>query len=106
MATIAELMAGLGRTFGGTPTPQPTPTPDPNAADPWNNPALNAPAAPAAAPTPSPSPYTYQTPDPFAQAQQLEQRNNAAAQLAKPGTQTVEIPLDILQAILVKLGIK
>ena len=104
MATIAELMAGLGRTFGGTPVPQPTP--DPNASDPWNSPSLRPPAAPPSAPTPSPSPYTYQTPDPFAQAQALEERNNAAAKLAKPGTQTVEIPLDILQAILVKLGIK
>ena len=104
MATIAELMAGLGRTFGASPTPQPTP--DPNASDPWNSPSLRPPAAPPSAPTPSPSPYTYQTPEPFAQAQQLEQRNLAAAQLAKPGTQTVEIPLDILQAILVKLGIK
>jgi hypothetical protein len=102
--TIADLMAGLGRTFGGTPAPQPTP--DPHTPDPWNSPSLRAPAPSPAAPGVSTQPYTYQTPDPFAQAQQLEQRNNAAAQLAKPGTQTVEIPLDILQAILVKLGIR
>ena len=62
---------------------------------------------PAPAPSPTPQPQQFAAPDPFAQAQALEQRQGAAAQLASPVTpalDTVSLPGEVWQAVLSLLG--
>ena len=64
-------------------------------------------ATPAPAPTPTPQPYQYATPDPMAQAQQLADRQGAAAQLSSPVTpalEAVSIPGEVWNYVLSILG--
>lgn len=80
-------------------TPNPTPSPAPFAGNPWDNPALAqaGPVAPQVAATLAP--YQSLAPDPFAQAQALQTRQEALRGLSSPVSPALEIPSDLMRVI-------
>ena len=80
-------------------TPKPTPSPTPFAGNPWDNPSLAQ--GPAVAPqvAATPSPYQSATPDPFAQAQALQTRQEALSKLSSPVSPILELPSDLMRVI-------
>lgn len=93
MASIGELLAMILQRRQPAVAPPP---PAINEERPWETPMGPPPEAVAAPPAPAAEPYYIAPPDPFAEAQQLEARNQAVAQAAGPASPLLGLPSDVI----------
>jgi hypothetical protein len=102
MASIGEILAAAlqrGKVAA------PVPGPQIDEARPWETPMAASESMPMAGPPAAPpaEPYSYASPDPYAEAQRLAERQALVAKGAKPSQEVVGIPVHILDYLISKV---